>query len=232
MGDMSAESYSRRGRATQAAILDHAAELFASKGFEGTSLQDVADAMSMSRPAVYHYFRSKDELLAALVSGTAETAATVARDIRTRTDIDAIAKVRQFVLQLAQDRASNPSRFLLLERTNSSLPGEIGAKHRAARRDVLQELTAIIIEGIDAGLIRNADERMLAFAILGMCNWVSWWYRPGTDQAPGQIAEALADSAVAMVESAGRHAKEPGLHGAVARLQEDLDYLARVLPPA
>ena len=48
-------------------MYEHAARLFAERGFAGTSLQDVADAMGVTRPALYYYVKSKDELLSKLV---------------------------------------------------------------------------------------------------------------------------------------------------------------------
>ena len=44
-------------------LYEKAAQLFAEKGFAGTTLQDIANAMGVSRPSLYHYIRSKDELL-------------------------------------------------------------------------------------------------------------------------------------------------------------------------
>lgn len=57
-------------------IYDHAARLFAERGFAGTSLQDVADAMGLTRSALYYYVKNKDELLARLVSEITEVPAT------------------------------------------------------------------------------------------------------------------------------------------------------------
>ena len=47
-------------------LLARAADLFAERGYNGTSLQDIADTMGMTRPAIYHYFENKDALLVAL----------------------------------------------------------------------------------------------------------------------------------------------------------------------
>src|SRR5213079_854717 len=47
-------------------IYEIAIRLFAERGFAGTSLQDIADALGITRPALYYYVKSKDELLAKL----------------------------------------------------------------------------------------------------------------------------------------------------------------------
>jgi AcrR family transcriptional regulator len=52
---------------TRARILDAALDVFSEHGFEGSSLQQIADRLDLTKAALYYYFRSKDELLEALV---------------------------------------------------------------------------------------------------------------------------------------------------------------------
>jgi AcrR family transcriptional regulator len=52
---------------TRARILDAALDVFSEHGFEGSSLQEIADRLELTKAALYYYFRSKDELLEALV---------------------------------------------------------------------------------------------------------------------------------------------------------------------
>src|SRR6266478_2520132 len=53
-------------------IMEEATRLFADRGFAGTSLQDIAVATGLTRPALYHYFGSKEDLLSRLVSELTE----------------------------------------------------------------------------------------------------------------------------------------------------------------
>src|SRR5215468_7458321 len=62
-------------------IYDQATRLFAERGFAGTSFQDIADAVGLTRPALYHYVRSKDELLEKLVAEITEDSATALKAI-------------------------------------------------------------------------------------------------------------------------------------------------------
>ena len=54
-------------QALRRTVLEAAAELFAHRGFGGTNLQDIADALELSRPALYYYFKSKEEMLSSLL---------------------------------------------------------------------------------------------------------------------------------------------------------------------
>lgn len=222
-----------RGGATRTGILENAAKLFAEKGFAGTALQDIADAMDLTRPAVYHYFSSKEEVLATLVAETSLSTAERIQKVRVQKDLNPSEKLRLVAGQLVRERTTAPERFRMLDRTESALPPEIGKKHRAARRAVLAELTAIIVEGVTAGHFRQTDERLAALSVLGMSNWVAWWYNPSheePEESADHIVATLSDTAVAMlVRPEHRLPKAPGPRAALAQLREDLDYFERLL---
>ena len=65
-------------------VLDRAVGLFAERGFAGTSLKDVADAVGLSRPAIYYYFPSKDALLEELLAGVTVSAARILENVEKR----------------------------------------------------------------------------------------------------------------------------------------------------
>src|SRR3712207_6745906 len=75
-------------------LYEEAARLFTERGFSGTSLQDIADAMGISRPALYYYVDSKEALLDRLAEEIPLRDAARLRAIRTRSDVDAREKLR------------------------------------------------------------------------------------------------------------------------------------------
>jgi AcrR family transcriptional regulator len=220
---------SSRGEAVRAVILDHAARLFAAKGFEGTSLLDIAQEAELTRPALYHYFRSKDEILATLVEQESTGGAEKLRDIA-RGSLTPGEKLRAATRELVLDRAAAPDRFRMLDRSETALPPSIAERHVHAKRTALSAVTEIISDGIRAGEFRETDERIAALTVIGMCNWVAWWYHPGRAPEPKAVAETIAESAVAMLaRPEHRVPADPGVHGAIAQLRQDLDYLSRVV---
>jgi DNA-binding transcriptional regulator YbjK len=68
---------------TRAALLDAAAEVFARRGLDGATLEEIADVAGFTRGAVYHHFASKDELFLirrqAPLAGSSSTPTTAAR---------------------------------------------------------------------------------------------------------------------------------------------------------
>lgn len=211
-------------------ILQQAMRLFAERGYDGTTLQDVADAVGLSRPNLYNYVRSKEELLVAMVEATSQGAANTVRAVRERADLAPSDKLRTLVRTLVLQRAEQPDLFRTLDRSEQALPPEIAERHLAARRAVLQELTAVLDEGVTAGRFRPSDTRVSALSIIGMCNWVAWWFHPSATHPAEPVAEEIADNAIAMVvQGAGRTPEAPTPLGAVALLQQDLDYLTKLL---
>ena len=103
-------------------VLDTATELFAVKGYEATSLQDIADAVGVSRPALYHYLSSKEDLLVMLVEGVSQSLAEVLGELRERPDLTPSEKISMVTYQLVRQRVQHPGRFRILDRSRPSCP--------------------------------------------------------------------------------------------------------------
>ena len=78
------------------------------------------------------------------------------------------------------------------------------------------------------GEFRPQDERLAALSVIGMCDWVAWWFHPGSNHPAEPVADQLAQNAVDMLsypEGAGPPATAP--HRALQMVRENLDYLER-----
>lgn len=215
-------------------ILDQATRLFAEKGFASTTLQDIADATGLTRPALYHYVANKDELLSRLISESAETPAAVLHDINARADLGPTEKLRKMATAIALNQAQNADRFKLVIRSEADLPEEISRTFQQSRRHVLKEFVVVIESGIKAGELRPVDARTAALGIIGMLNWVAWWHQPGDPDADRSTATQLADMALrTVVQDDGTPPAPEGPERAISMLRQDLDYLERMLaaPP-
>ena len=210
-------------------IYEHAIRLFAERGFAGTSLQDIADALGITRPALYYYVKSKDDLLAKLASDVAGGSATQMTQITERTDLDPVGKLREIAQLAVLRQATQPERFRLLIRSEAELPPALSRAYDSSRRAVLAAITGVIEDGIRAGQFRPVDPRVAALGVLGMWNWVAWWFRPGHDRAEA-AAEQLADMTLAALLRADHHTPDDGGPGAALKLlRQDLDHLERLL---
>jgi AcrR family transcriptional regulator len=211
-------------------ILEQAMQLFAERGYEGTTLQDVADAVGLSRPNLYNYVRSKEELLVAMVEATSQEAANSLRALRERSDLDPTQKLQALVRALVLQRANNPAQFRTLDRSEQSLPADIAERHLDSRRAVLREITGVLDEGVVAGHFRPLDSRVTALSIIGMCNWVAWWFHPGGRDTTESVVEQLADMAVGALQRPDAQVLDgEGPAAALKMLRQDLDHLERIL---
>jgi AcrR family transcriptional regulator len=210
-------------------IYEHAIRLFAERGFAGTSLQDIADALGVTRPALYYYVKSKDELLAKLAADVAGGSAAQITELAGRPDLDAAGKLREIVRLTALRQATQPERFRLLIRSEAELPAELSDAYDTSRRAVLRAVTGVIEEGMRAGRFRPVDARIAALCVIGMWNWVAWWFRPDRDNADA-VADQLADMAIAALQRADHRIPDgEGPAAALKMLRQDLDHLERIL---
>lgn len=228
------EAPARRPRRelVEAQIYEQATRLFAERGFAGTSLQDIADAMGMTRPSLYYYVKNKDELLARLVTEITEAPAASTEEIADR-DADAPTKLRELVRLIAGQQARHAARFQLVIRSESELPDDLAVAHEAAKRRVLDGFSRIVDQGVRSGEFRPRPVRTTALALIGMCNWVAWWFNPAGSQSAEEVAEQMAEMAFALVAQAPDRtpdAPRPDDPAAALRLlRQDLDYLESVI---
>jgi AcrR family transcriptional regulator len=217
-------------------LLEHAARLFTERGFAGTSLQDIADSMGVSRPTLYTYVRNKDELLAALVYDVLDPTVRMLEEVTARTDLAEDERLIEALRRMVLQNCRNPARFRLLDRNEPHLPPELAAQHRDARRQVLALLVGLIENAVTAGRIRPLPARTVALSWLGMINWIAWWYRPGVDAPAEDVAELMVELALAGARRSDERSVDAGPWAAVALLKEDLAHLehtmSAALPPA
>ena len=121
-----------RGEINRQSILDAASLLFIDKGFGGTNINDIADALGATRTAVYYYFQSKEAILEALTEEVTEQAGELARSVSGHDELPAEQALRQLVMQHATLILTHPLQFRVVERSESSLPEPRRAPARAA----------------------------------------------------------------------------------------------------
>jgi len=183
-------------------VLDRAVGLFAQRGFAGTSLKDVADAVGLSRSAIYYYFPSKDALLEELLTGVTVSAARILDNVEKRSDLTPIEKIGAAAHDLVMWVTERRLHFIAIDRSENELPAPILARHREAKRRVLGGMMRLIDDAVAGGEARAVDSRVTAFAIIGMCNWTAWWFVPDGELTAAAVADRIADLAMHSVRRA------------------------------
>lgn len=216
-------------------IIAEATRLFAERGFAGTSLKDIAEAAGLTRPALYHYVRSKEDILGKLVTELAELPAQALQDVIAEQGLTAPERLRRMAHAVAFQQATGPARFQLLIRSEADLPPGLVDQYDESRRQVLRAFAGVITDGIASGDFRPVDARIAALSVLGQCNWVAWWHHDGSAEENERVASEIADLAVASVLAPDDGTAAGGTGGAdprrrsLDRLRRELDYLERVI---
>ena len=179
-------------------ILQEAVKLFYERGFSGTTLDDIAAKLGVTKPFIYTHFRSKVELLEAICRPTIEMSldaiVTAAQQPgpAARRLFDGIVNFSQVVLQ----RQANIAVYFREEK-HLSEPGL--AEINALRKRFDRVLSDLLHEGAAAGEFNITDVRVAALAIGGMVSWAYTWYQPGGRLPTEQVGETLAHFALRMV---------------------------------
>jgi AcrR family transcriptional regulator len=215
----------RRGL-VEAEILDEAARLFAARGFAATSMQDIAAALGTSRPALYHYFAGKDEILARLVQGLAEGTRRAVEEA-SAVEGGAENKLDHLVRALITPIAAAPSRFRLILTSDLADQLDHDGQFAAMRHEVFHAVSSVIEEGCASGAFRRCDRNVAALAILGMINWVAWWYDPARGPEVDELSAVLSEMALAAVRAYTAERRAAGVSGVIASMRRDLDFLER-----
>lgn len=238
-GDTETEASAKKRRRSSArtrtpivrrAVLDAAAEIFGQRGFAGTNLRDIADALGMSRPGLYYHFPSKDKLLEALVEEVTLSAERQVKEMALNRSESAELALRQCVEFGAMWIIDHAKLFLLVERSESQLPADLLKRNRTAKREILDYIISVIDRGIMQGLFRPIDSHAAALTIVGMQNWTAWWVRPEGKMPKEAIAKMVAEMAVqSLIRPDAYRSRSDQLSDIIRVLEEDVAHLKRVM---
>ncbi|MEI7712733.1 MAG: TetR/AcrR family transcriptional regulator [Rhodospirillales bacterium] len=182
-------------------ILQEAVKLFYERGFTGTTLDDIAAELGVTKPFIYTHFRSKVELLAALCQPTIEMSleavAKAAEGPGTPTDRlhRAMADFAKVVLQ----RQANIAIFF---REEKNLSREALDAINMLRKKFDRDLSGLLREGVAAGEFAIPDVNVAALALGGMISWAYTWHRPEGRLSLEDVCGTLAELALKMVGAA------------------------------
>jgi AcrR family transcriptional regulator len=210
-----------------AKVLDTAAILFASQGFAATSLKDVADAVGLQRSSIYYYYPDKDALLKELIQGVTSPVMKLFLEVE-KEGLSPLAKIREVVRRLVLWVGDPHTHFRLMDRSEADLPDMIAATHKRAKRHVLAEMIKLIEAAVLAGEARSADLRICAFSILGMTMWTAWWFQPEHGQSLEDVANAIADNAVAVVKRTRPAEQITAVSDLTREIRENLSLIDRM----
>jgi AcrR family transcriptional regulator len=194
-------------------IIDSAVKIFHKKGYRSATLDDVAEDLGVTKPALYHYVASKEDLLSQIYIQALETFFSYIYEIPGMA-LSPAEKLRLFIRRhLHTVVIENLAMFSVFFSEESQLPEADFQRIREEKKKFTHVVEAVIEEGIAQGAFRPLNPKLQAYAIIGMCNWLYRWYKPGEGPfTPDEIA----DQFITLLEHGYRYpeaAVRPGTSG-------------------
>ncbi|HTU98286.1 MAG TPA: TetR/AcrR family transcriptional regulator [Solirubrobacteraceae bacterium] len=178
------ERYDRR----QERVISQAAKVFAKRGYDQTTMQELAASMDLATGALYHYFSGKEELLTAICDQLMEPLLEQATEVL-RAGQDPEAQLRALVRLWVCHVVEHRDHMLVFQQERHLLEsGERWRKVRASRK-AFERLAA---EALERARPRG-DGHLALLALLGMVNHTAQWYRPRGELTPEAIADGYVD---------------------------------------
>ena len=170
-------------------ILKQAAILFANRGFHETTIDQIAVALHVSKPTIYYYIDSKEELLYDIAhTGLVDLNEALSRD--QNPDLPAIDRLAQFFTMYGRLILSELGVCLSLI-SDRSLNPQSRRRLRALKKQFEVTVRKILDDGRHDGTIFVDDPKMFVFAIFGAFNWAPQWFSIRGPFSPDQIIAAM-----------------------------------------
>ena len=182
----------RYDRRQQRVVLE-AAKVFAERGYDQTSIQDLAQALGLAAGGLYHYIGSKERLLISICDQLMEPlleGATALVEAEAPPAEQLRALVRLWVGHVVEHR----DHMLVFQQERHVI--ERGAQWRGVRssRKRFERLVDAVLGRVEAsGEGAFADRRLAVAALLGMVNHTAQWYRPRGRLTPREVADGYVD---------------------------------------
>jgi AcrR family transcriptional regulator len=183
-------------------ILRTAARLFQQRGYDATSMNDVAAALKLSKGGLYHHFQSKDEILFEIMNHameiTQERVLAPVRSIPGPEDrLRALIRLHIEVVLSPRDRE-----ITVMLHENHPLPPALRKRINTRKKEYIHFVESLIAEvqkeaqkdALRTGQAKFAvSPRAAAFALLGMINWIYQWYKPEGDLQTHNLVPQFTD---------------------------------------
>ncbi len=168
-------------------VVRAAARAFNAKGFHNASLDDIAAALGVSKPTVYYYVESKEQLLFECFQAGLERIRAGLREVE-HSPRPGRERLDEVVRHYAEAVASEFG-WCMVRAEDQDLGPELSLHIKKLKAEIDRGMRRLLDEGIRDGSIEPCDTKMTAFAMAGALNWIAHWYRENQPMTPAQVAD-------------------------------------------
>ncbi len=172
-----------------------AAEIMCQKGYEGTSMNDIAEAAGLTKAGIYHYIRGKEDLLFEIMTYAMDNldqrVIAPAREIA-----DAEERLRKIVEGHTRRLLEGVGAITIVLEEMAALTAAHRRIIKARKRAYFDFIRQTLQQLESEGKLRNVNHTTAAFSLLGMILWISRWYRRDGKLSADQVMKDYVDIAM------------------------------------
>jgi AcrR family transcriptional regulator len=174
-------------------ILERAARLIFQRGYEATSMQDIAESCGLTKAGLYHHIKTKEALLLAIMH--------YGMDLFEDKVLAQVADIADPVARLRETMARNitlvtldsSKEVTIILHEHQTLTGTSKQEINTRKKRYVGFLESGFRQAAELGLIRPVDPTLAAFSFLGVVLWTYKWYRVDGKIAPQQLSDGMID---------------------------------------
>ncbi|MDY7578126.1 TetR/AcrR family transcriptional regulator [Herbaspirillum sp. RTI4] len=172
-------------------IIKQAAALFACNGFTATTMNEVAQACSLSKASLYHYVSDKNELLVYICEGHIERLCALVDEVAQQT-LEPEARLRLLVQRFVEEYADAQNEHRVLTQDVKFLQAKDQKRILSGERKVVDAMAQAMV-GVRPELEASRMAKPLTMLLFGMINWMFMWLKPDGGLTHEKMAGVVSD---------------------------------------
>jgi AcrR family transcriptional regulator len=179
------------------AVLEASTEIFSRQGYRGTTMNDIAAEVGLGKPSLYHYFKSKEEILVRLYENVLAEGVAAAQAVVDETP-DPLEAFRKLLVSRVTYTCENLELLKIFFEEEGELPKRLSRKMLERRGGFERILQSVVADYLDqSGTELKTSVTVYVNTCLGAVNWTYKWFNPAGPLTPAELGNEMADLLIA-----------------------------------
>ncbi|MEJ5347936.1 MAG: TetR/AcrR family transcriptional regulator [Desulfosoma sp.] len=181
---------------TAAEILKAARQLFYEKGYEAASTRQISARVGISKAALYHHFRNKEEILFRICTEAADELVenmrrAIARNVAS--DKSLKEQLTDILIEYSKTYLKNENFNKILFHDMEYLPEDKKRIILDKEKENVHQLRAFLVSLMDQGIVRRINPTVMTFSLISSLHWLYFWFNPEGPLSLEEVVQEIAD---------------------------------------
>ncbi len=183
-------------KGTAAEILRAARQLFYEKGYEAASTREISARVGISKAALYHHFKNKEEILFRICVEAADELVdnmrrAIARNVESGKPLK--EQLTDILIEYLRTYLKNENFNKILFHDMEYLPEDKKRVILDKEKENVHQLRAFLVSLMDQGVIRRVNPTVMTFSLISSLHWLYFWFKPQGALSLEEVAQEIAD---------------------------------------